>query len=440
MQIERLPCIVSIMPDITPQPPGAANAEPDSHALHSPRRAPLRDTLSPTQKKWIVVVLALIMFTHIMDFMVLMPLGPRLMMLFQINPQQFSFLVSVYSFTAGVFGFLGSLIFDRLDRKHALIGAYIGFLIGTFTCALSPNYPFLLFARAISGAFGGLLSGICFAIIGDIFSIHERGAATGKLMTSFSLAAIVGVPLGLIFSNRFGWHAPFVLILALGSIALFAASRLIPNVRSHLQSHYSGIFAGVTENIIDPNSRIALVTTFMMVLSQFVVIPFISPFIVANTGFPEEQLPLLYLLGGMMTAFTGPLMGRWCDRTNPVRIFTLTGMLFLIPVFILTRLGQVPPILVLIISTTFFVLSNARMVPAMTMISSSIPPSRRGSFMSLNSCIQQLGSASASFLGGWVVTQIPGSFELIGFANTAYLSATFGILAYFFGRRIRMIS
>jgi len=431
------------MPDTTPQP-GEAEADPNAIARHSVPRAhrdaPLRDSLSPAQKKWIVVVLALVMFTHIMDFMVLMPLGPRLMVLFQINPQQFSFLVSIYSFTAGIFGFLGSLIFDRLDRKHALLGAYIGFLTGTFTCALTPSFAFLLFARALSGAFGGLLSGICFAIIGDVFSIHERGAATGKLMTSFSLAAIVGVPVGLLFANRYGWHAPFFVIVTLGLIALFSALKIVPNVRSHLQSHYSGIFAGITENLGDLNSRTALLTTFMMVLSQFVVIPFISPYIVANAGFPESQLPLLYLLGGMMTAFTGPLMGKWCDRTNPTLIFTRMGLLFLIPVFILTRLGVVAPIWVLVVSTAFFVLSNTRMVPAMTIISSSIPPSRRGSFMSLNSCIQQLGSATASFIGGWVVTQVPGTFHLTGFSNTAYLSATFGLLAYIFGRRIRMIS
>jgi predicted MFS family arabinose efflux permease len=432
--------MVNIMPDSTPQPPVAPTAAIDSHAPHSTRRVLLRDTLTPSQKKWIVLVLALVMFTHIMDFMVLMPLGPSLMNLFDINPQQFSFLVSVYSFTAGICGFLGSLIFDRLDRKHALIGAYIGFLVGTLCCALAPNYSVLLAARALSGAFGGLLSGICFAIIGDVFSIHERGLATGKLMTSFSLAAIVGVPAGLVLANHFGWHAPFFLILALGLIALLVSVRILPNVRSHLQTHYSGIFSGVTENFRDLNSRTALVTTFMMVLSQFVVIPFISPFIVANTGFPESQLPLLYLLGGMMTAFTGPLMGRWCDRKSPLKIFTRTGLLFLIPVFVLTRLGPVSPSLVLVISTLFFVLSNARMVPAMTIISSSIPPSRRGSFMSLNSCIQQLGSATASFIGGWIVTQIPGSSELAGFANTAYLSAVFGVMAYFFGRRIRMIS
>jgi predicted MFS family arabinose efflux permease len=403
-------------------------------------RQHLREQLSASQKQWIVAILTLVMFTHTMDFMVLMPLGPKLMNLFGINPQQFSFLVSIYSFTAGIFGFFGSLVFDRLDRKHALVGSYIGFLAGTLACAVAPNYPVLLAARALAGAFGGLLSGIAFAIVGDLFSIHERGSATGKLMTSFSIAAIVGVPAGLLLSNSMGWHAPFFAIFGFGLLCLIAAQKMIPNVNSHLQSHYSGIFSGITENFGDANSRVALLTTFTMVLSQFVVIPFISPYLVANTGFAEDHLPLVYLLGGGLTAFSGPWVGRLCDRSTPRKIFTYSGLLFLLPMFIITHLGHTGEAWILVATTSFFVLSNARMVPAMTIIQSSIPPSRRGSFMSLNSCIQQLGAASASFIGGLVITQMPLSTEMNGFADTAWISILFGIGAYFFGRMIRTVS
>ena len=392
------------------------------------------------QKKWIIAVLALIMFTHAMDFMVLMPLGPKLMALFQISPHQFSLLVSVYSFAAGICGFLGSLLFDRLDRKRALIGAYIGFLFGTLSCALAPTFTILLIARALAGAFGGLLSGISFAIVGDLFTVHERGGAMGRLMTSFSLAAIIGVPTGLLIANHGGWHMTFFAIVAVGFIGLMLSIFKIPNVRGHLRTHYSGIFSGITDNLSDANSRIALITTFMMVLSQFVVIPFISTYLVTNTSFPETQLPLLYALGGLITAFTGPYVGKLCDQYSPRQIFTCTGLLFLLPVFVITHLGRVPVLATLVISTLFFILSNSRMVPAMTIISSSIPASRRGSFMSLNASLQQFGSALAALVGGWVVTSSPTSHELLGFSHTAYLSGAFGLMAYFYGRRINSIS
>lgn len=433
------------MSEPSSQRPEGSTLDPEEFLHEARRRAPgprasLRENLTPEHKRWIIAVLTLVLFTHTMDFMVLMPLGPRLMDLFQISPQQFSGLVSIYSLMAAVFGFFGALVFDRLDRKHALIGSYIGFLLGTFACAWAPTYSVLLVARGLAGAFGGLLAGISFAIIGDLFTLHERGAATGQLMTSFSLAAIVGVPSGLLLSNRLGWHAPFFAIGVFGLVCLVIMLRVIPNVTAHLRSHYSGIFSGLSENLGDSNSRRALLTTLMMVLSQFVVIPFISPYLVGNTGFAEANLAYVYLLGGLLTAFSGPWVGRWCDRSSPRRIFTYTGLLFLIPMFAVTHLGHQSMALVLTATTAFFVLSNARMVPAMTIIQSSIPPSRRGGFMSLNSSIQQLGAASASFLGGWVISKPLGDVSIQGFEDTAYLSIAFGIGAYLFGRSVKVVS
>lgn len=424
MQSESLPCIITNMLHSPPQ--------------HSERR--LRDRVELRDKKKIVLVLTLIMFTTTMDFMVLMPLGPKLMNLFSISAQQFSFLVSVYSFTAGIFGFLGSLIFDRLDRKHALIGAYIGFLVGTAVCAFAPGYSSLLIARAVSGAFGGLLGGISYAIVGDLFSIHERGQATGKLMASYALASILGVPAGLFLANHLGWHATFGSIVFVGAFALLLTLKVMPNIRSHLRTHYSGVFSGLTENLGDPNSRIALATTLFMVHSQFVVIPFISAYLVSNTGFPEVHLPHVYLIGGALTVLSGVMIGKICDRYGARSVFLRTGLLFLVPVFGVTHLGHVGITLTLLTTTSIFVLSSFRTVPAITLISSSIPPSRRGSFMSLNSCVHQLGSASATFIAGWVVTQNPGNLEMTGFSHTAYLSMFFGVIAYILGQRIKFVS
>ena len=405
-----------------------------------PSERSLRERVDSRDKQKIVILLTLIMFTTTLDFLILMPLGPRLMTLFSISPQQFSFLVSIYSFTAGIFGFLGSLIFDRLDRKHALIGAYIGFLIGTFFCAFAPNYTVLLIARALSGAFGGLLAGISYAIVGDLFSFHERGQATGKLMTSYFLANILGVPTGLYLANHFGWHSTFGSIVIVGTIAMLLAVKIMPNIRFHLKTHYSGIFSGLTENLGDKNSRTALATTLFMAHSQFVVVPFISSYLVSNTGFPEDHLTYVYLIGGILTILSGIAIGKTCDRFGARFVFQRTGLLFLIPVFFVTHLGHVGTAVTLVITTTIFMLSSFRAVPAITMISSSVPPSRRGSFMSLNSCVHQLGSASATFLAGWVITLIPGHLEITGFSHTAYLSMGFGLVAYYLGQRIQVVS
>jgi predicted MFS family arabinose efflux permease len=423
------------MPEPSPQPREITPPEkpPVLNGGESPR-------IDPSMKRWAVVVLTLMLFTATMDFMVLMPLGPKLMALFSLTPKKFSFLVSSYSFAAGIFGFAGSFVFDRLDRKHALLGAYLGFILGTLVCAWAPDFQTLLFARALSGAFGGLLSGISFAIIGDVFSISERGLATGKLLTSYSLASILGVPIGLIVANHLGWHATFGSIAIVGIFAWIGAYRIIPNARWHLDRQKGSPFAGLTENLFDRNARTALGTTLLMVHSQFVVIPFISAYIVSNTGFPAFRLPHVYLIGGALTVVTGIKMGRICDQFGARKVFQLTGLLFLVPIYFITHLGHVEYWITLLTTTAIFVLSSLRSVPAVTLISSSIPAHRRGSFMSLNSCVHQVGAASATFLSGWFVTQNGLGNEMKGFADTAWLSIAFGIGAYVLGQRIKVVS
>ena len=109
------------------------------------------------KERIILLLLTLINFTHIMDFMIMMPLGNYLMPYFDISSQQFSMLVAAYTFSAGISGFLAAFFVDRFDRKRVLMFAYAGFLLGTFCCAISPAYEILLVSRIVAGLFGGLI-------------------------------------------------------------------------------------------------------------------------------------------------------------------------------------------------------------------------------------------------------------------------------------------
>lgn len=399
--------------------------------------------LSESQQLRVLLLLALIQFTNIMDFMVLMPLGPHLMRVFSISARQFGVLVSTYTLAAGICGLLGSLIFDRIDRKISLLTAYTGFLIGTIGCAFASDYSTLLCMRALAGCFGGVLSGISFAIIADTFPPEKRGYAMGRIMAAFSLSAIAGVPLGLFLANTFDWHAPFFAIVGAGLVLLLMAYTWIPPVRGHLKQKIADrprLLTGLKAALSHGNSRLALLMTFSMMLSQFCVIPFIAPYITRNLGYKESNLPYLYFLGGLFTTISGPLVGKLCDRFGPTRVFKVTGLLFLIPVYALTHVHISTVFVVLLSSTLYFIFSNSRFIPSMTIVSSSVPQATRGSFLSLNSAVQQFGTSTAALVGGLlVVTPLDGG-PLSGFQFTAYVATFFGLLAYFVGRRIRFVS
>ena len=159
-----------------------------------------------------LLLLAAVQFTHILDFMVMMPLGEMLMRELSITPTGFSHLVAAYTISAGVVGLLAAPFMDRFDRRKALLVTYAGFILGTLACALSQNATTLLIARAICGAFGGISGATVLAIVGDIVPPQRRATGMGIIMSAFAVAAAVGVPFGLFLAQKFRWEMPFFLV------------------------------------------------------------------------------------------------------------------------------------------------------------------------------------------------------------------------------------
>src|SRR5690606_24677788 len=189
-----------------------------------------------TKERVIVLILAGLNFTHILDFMIMMPLGNYLMPSFNINPQQFSFLVSAYSISAFVSGIVAAFIVDRFDRKKVLIISYIGFLMGTLACGLAASYNLLLVSRILAGLFGGIIGAQVFSIIADLFTYERRGAAMGSVMSAFAVASILCVPFSLYLTNLFqeDWHIPFLLVAGVGILLTPLLIRFIPPMKGHI--------------------------------------------------------------------------------------------------------------------------------------------------------------------------------------------------------------
>ncbi|WP_026950984.1 MFS transporter [Algoriphagus mannitolivorans] len=392
-------------------------------------------------EKALLWTLAAINFIHIVDFMILMPLGPQLMRLFEISPSEFSLLVSSYTFSAGISSFFGAFFLDRFDRKKILLWVYVGFTIGTLGCALSPNYPILLAARVISGVFGGLTSALILAIIGDVIPYEKRGSAMGLVMSAFSFASVMGVPLGLFLASLSDWHTPFYILGGLSILALGMIVKFIPNIAGHLNQEIQRpspiqVISRVTGN---SNQMRAITLSIMMMFGQFMIIPFLSPFNVANVGFSEMQLTYIYIAGGGFTIFTSPWVGKLSDKYGKLKVFTIFMVLNLVPIGIITHLGVTPIPFVLMITTMFFVTSNGRYVPAAAIITGTAKPENRGSFLSFNSAVQQIAAGFASLIAGLIIGENELG-QLTNFNIVGYLAIFFSILCIPLARRVKVIS
>jgi MFS transporter, DHA1 family, inner membrane transport protein len=390
------------------------------------------------KEKYILLVLAAIQFTHIMDFMIIMPLGPQLMKLFGITPRQFSMLVASYTLSAGVVGFFGAFFIDRFDRKRALFNTYIGFTLGTIACAMAPSYHFLLAARILTGAFGGVLGSLILSIVGDIIPFERRGTAMGVVMTAFSVATVFGVPFGLFMASRLSWHAPFYMLAGLGGIILLGMYYIIPSISGHLVSRENrpSPLSVITNITSDKNQLRALFLMFLLMLGQFSVIPFISPYMVFNLGFREDQLPYIYLTGGACSIVTLPLIGKLADKYGKARIFTLFVLASVLPFFWLTNMTRSPIPLVLFVAALFFVCMGGRSIPATTLVTATVQPRNRGSFMSINSSVQQLTSGIASFISGAIIVK-SASGELLNYQYVGYLAILTSICTVFVVHKLR---
>ncbi|UJP65153.1 MFS transporter [Mongoliitalea daihaiensis] len=392
------------------------------------------------QEKAILWTLAAINFTHIVDFMILMPLGPQLMRIFEISPSAFGLLVSSYTFSAGLSSFLGAFFLDKYDRRKILLWVFVGFLLGTIACALSPNYPILLISRIVSGVFGGLTSALILAIIGDVVPDERRGRAMGLVMAAFSVASVFGVPFGLFIASLTNWHAPFFFLAGLSLVILALIYRFIPSITAHLDTGKAKpsplqVVQRVTGNA---NQMRAITLTIMMMLGQFTIIPFLSPYMVANVGFTDMELTYIYIFGGLLTIFTSPWVGKLTDRYGKVEVFTVFMTLNVIPIGIITHLGVTPIPYVLLVSTFFFITSNGRMVPAAALITGTARPENRGSFLSFNSAVQQLAAGAASFLAGMILAEGVNG-ELLNFEKVGYIAIVLSLLCLPLIRRIKVV-
>ncbi len=393
------------------------------------------------KERLLLLALAAVQFTNVMDFMIMMPLGPQLMRTFNINPQEFSLVVSSYTFSAGIFGFLGAFFIDKFDRKTALVVVYSGFVVGTLMCGLSDSYILLLSARTLTGIFGGLLGALVLAIIGDAIPLDRRASAMGMVMASFSVASVVGVPFGLYLATSFNWQMPFMLLAFLGLIVLFLISRFVPSMTGHLQKAKPGenpfkFVVSVTKN---SNQLMALALMVFIMLSQFSYISLLSPFMVSNVGFTEHELTYIYLLGGAVTIFSSPLIGKLADKYGRAKIFTIFSILMMGPTAYLTNIGHAPMALVLVVTSLNFIFIGARMISGSTIVTATVLPQNRGSFMSINASIQQLASGLGALLAGLIVYKNAGTGELINYNYVGYLALASSAITIILVNKIKAI-
>lgn len=355
----------------------------------------------------LILTLAAVQFTHILDVIIIMPLGKQFMEIFDISPAEFSFIVSIYAYAAAISGFFSSFFLDRFDRKNALLFLYFGFTISTIACAMVPDYVFLLAARTISGAFGGVMTAVILSIIGDVFPYEKRGQATGYVMMAFSVASVIGVPSGIYIAAKYDWRMTFIVVGGIASVFLVFIYFFLPSMTGHLAK------GKVEKNPIkilrpiftDNNQWSALLFSMTLIFGHFAIIPFIAPYMQFNIGFTDEEISYIYFVGGLFSVVCLPLIGNLADKFGKKRVFSVGTVLAIGSIIWITNLQTELIWVALMATSSYFVASGSRNVPATAIVTSVVQPETRGSFMSIRTSVNQFAIGASSQIAGLVIIE-----------------------------------
>ncbi|HYO72042.1 MAG TPA: MFS transporter [Archangium sp.] len=364
-------------------------------------------TQRQVSERAVVFLIGAVQFVNILDFVMVMPLGPDFARGLGIAASHIGTIGGVYTAAASVAGLAGGYFLDRFDRRTALAVSMLGLVVATAAGGLATGLSTLLVARVLAGIFGGPATSLAFSIIADLVSVERRGRAVGAVMVSFSIAAVAGVPMALKLAEYGGWRTPFFVVAGLGLLVAAGAIFYLPPVRGHLQSgHQQAHAVGMLELLGRRDVQLSYVLTVVVMVASFVIVPNISAYLQQNLSYPRETLWLPYFLGGIVSLATLRMAGPMVDRHGAFAVGLVGSVLVLVSTYVgfvdYPRWLPVPVLVML-----FMMATGARNV-AYNTLTSRVPDSPvRVRFMSLQSAIQHIASAAGAFLGAQLLTDLP---------------------------------
>jgi predicted MFS family arabinose efflux permease len=372
---------------------------------------------------FVIAILTILQFSIILDFMVLSPLGPILRPALNISPAQFGIVVAAYAVSAGLSGLLAAGFADKYDRKKLLLFFYTGFILGTLFCGLAPTYHLLLAARIFTGIFGGVIGSITFAIVTDLFALEVRGRVMGFLQMAFASSQVLGLPVGLYFAEKWGWHSPFIMIVLVSVVVGIAILAFLKPIDAHLKIKTNrNAFTHLFKTVSNATYLKTFAATTLLATGGFMMMPFGADFGVNNLKLTLKQLPTLYMVTGIASMILGPMIGRLSDAWGKYRMFVAGSVLMIFIVILYCNLGPTPIWLVMGLNIIMFAGISARMISSQALVSAVPEQADRGAFMSLNSSTQQISGGIASYIAGMIVVQAP-SGELLHYDTLGYVVA-----------------
>lgn len=366
---------------------------------------PCRYTLTPARQHRLVALIAAVQFVNIVDFMMVMPLGPDFADALGVPADRVGIIGGSYTLAAAVAGLLLAPVLDRLERRVGLTLTMLGLGVATLLTTQATDLNGLVAARLLAGVFGGASASIALATVADAVPPERRGRAMGWVMAAFSVSAVAGVPLGLELALAFGWQAPFAVIGGLALLMAVVIWLVLPEMREHCEAPPRAA-PSLRPLLRSPAAWQGYALAGTAMFAGFLIIPNIATFLVLNHGFPRESIGLLYLVGGAASFFVMQAAGQMVDRLGSFPV-SVIGTVVLAVVLIAGFAPAEPVISAYLVFVLFMSGMNMRGVTSQTVTSKIPSPELRAGYLSMQSAMQHVATTLGALVSSLLLITAP---------------------------------
>ncbi|MCG3878546.1 MFS transporter [Psychrobacter sp. Ps6] len=330
-------------------------------------------------------------------------------------------LVSLYAVGVAIGAPILTALTGRWNRKIVLMSLMGLFVIGNLLAWQAPSYETLILARILTGLAHGVFFSIGSMIATSLVSKEKEASAIAIMFTGLTVALVTGVPLGTWIGQHFGWRATFLVVSALGLIALIGSAILVPK---NLKKSVPATFKEQLQVIVKPQLLLVYLMTILGYGGTFTAFTYLAPILEQQTKFAPSAIGLIMLVYGVSVAIGNIWGGKLADKRGPISalsiIFSALSVILLL--FTFTMQSKITAVLTILVWGAFAFGNVPGLQIYVVKQAEKYTPNAVDVASGLNIAAFNIGIALGSIIGGSVV-------ENMSLQDTAWIGAVISLMA-----------
>ncbi|WP_462173314.1 MFS transporter [Pseudoalteromonas xiamenensis] len=330
-------------------------------------------------------------------------------------------LVSLYALGVAIGAPVLTALTGRWNRKTVLLSLMALFVLGNLLAWRAPSYETLILARILTGLAHGVFFSIGSTIATNLVSKDKEASAIAIMFTGLTVALVTGVPLGTWIGQTLGWRATFLVVSALGLIALVGSALLVP---ANLKQAKPAQLREQMQVLTNPRLLLVYAMTAVGYGGTFVAFTYLAPILEQVTGFASSSIGLIMLVYGVSVAIGNIWGGKLADKMGPIKALHIifTALALVLFVFTFTAANPVGAVLTVLLWGAFAFGNVPGLQVYVVQLAEKHTPNAVDVASGLNIAAFNVGIAFGSVIGGFIV-------EDMALTDTAWIGALIVVFA-----------